>query len=493
MQTALPRERGDTRPLRRARRRAPAAVHAPDLLGRTPSGKVHEVNHQRDDGSARWRGGRIWKRSRDRFVESVGGFDHARMVLVLAAVLALDSADKGAVSAVAVPLKRGLGIDNAGLGLMATIVSLVGLVFTFPAGVLMDRAPRLRLLGVSVVLWAGAMAVTATATSFTYLLLSRIALGVVVAAAGPAIASLTGDLFADDLRGKVYGYILTGELLGTGVGILLVGEVTAFVSWRWAFVVLAIPAGALALAVWRTPEPIRRRADEDRGRNFSNQWRAVKRVLSVRTNVLLIVASAFSYFFFTGLRTFAIVFLHDHFGLGQAESTALLPLLGLGGLSGVLTGGRLADHLQRRGHRAARVTVAAACLFVAAGLLVPGFATSSPVIAVGLFTVAGVALGAANPAIDAARLDIMVPELWGRAESVRTILRTGGEAAAPVTFGALAGWFAGPDGRGLQITFLLMLVPLVVGGVVLWWARRSYPDDVAAAHVPRAQDRPGRA
>jgi MFS family permease len=114
-------------------------------------------------------------------------------------------------------------------------------------------------------------------------------------------------------------------------------------------------------------------------------------------------------------------------------------------------------------------------------MLVPGFLLSSLVPAVILFTVAGVALGAANPAIDAARLDIMPSWLWGRAESVRTVLRTAGEAVAPVTFGAFAGWFAGPSEQGLQVTFLVMLVPLALSGVVLWRARRSYPDDAVAA------------
>ncbi len=413
------------------------------------------------------------------------------MIVLLAAVLALDSADKGAISAVAVDVKRDLHIDNAGLGLVVTVVSLVGLALTFPAGALVDRVRRLRLLAGSIVLWAVAMVASATATSYTYLLLTRIALGIVVAAAGPGVASLTGDVFPDTERGRIYGYILTGELVGTGSGVLVAGEVTALTSWRWSFAVLAIPALVLATVLWRTPEPRRRTVDEQGESDHPplTPWQAVRRVLGVRTNVLLIIASATGYFFFAGLRTFALVYARGRFGLGQASASALIPVLGGGAVVGVLVGGRLADRLQRRGRRAARVMVGAACPVIAATILVPGFLLSSLVPAVVLFTVAGVALGAANPAIDAARLDIMPSWLWGRAESVRTVLRTGGEAVAPVTFGAFAGWFAGPSEQGLQVTFLIMLLPLAMSGVVLWRARRSYPGDVEAAserHAERA-------
>ncbi|HET8930021.1 MAG TPA: MFS transporter [Acidimicrobiales bacterium] len=428
------------------------------------------------------RGGRfasLWAR----FARSAGGGARARMLVLLAAILALDSADKGAISAVAVAVKQDLSIDNAGLGLIVTVVSIVGLLLTFPAGALVDRVRRLRLLAVTIVLWAVAMLASATATSYGYLLCTRIALGVVVAAAGPGVASLTGDIFADDERGRIYGYILTGELVGTGFGVLVAGEVTALASWRWSFVALSIPALVLAAILWRTPEPARRAVDGDASRDHPalTPWQAVRRVLSVRTNVLLIAASATGYFFFAGLRTFALVYARGHFGLSQASASALIPILGAGAVVGVLVGGRLADRLQRHGHRAARVTVAAVCPIIAAAILAPGFLLSSLGPAVALFTLAGVALGAANPAIDAARLDIMPSWLWGRAESVRTVLRTGGEAVAPVTFGAFAGWFAGPSERGLQVTFLIMLIPLAMSGVVLWRARHSYPGDAAGA------------
>lgn len=89
-------------------------------------------------------------------------------------------------------------------------------------------------------------------------------------------------------------------------------------------------------------------------------------------------------------------------------------------------------------------------------------------------------LAAANPPLDAARLDVMPPLLWGRAEGVRSVLRLGAEAAAPLLFGFVAEHvFTGA--AGLQYTFLVMLVTPVAAGTVLWFGRRTYPRDVATA------------
>jgi hypothetical protein len=165
---------------------------------------------------------------------------------------------------------------------------------------------------------------------------------------------------------------------------------------------------------------------------------------------------------------------------------------------GTLVSGRLTDAMLRRGFLEARVWVPALCYLGAALLLIPGFVGTSLTPAL-WFDVGGAALlSAANPPLDAARLDIMPAGLWGRAESSRTFLRSLAQALAPVAFGGLADLIAGiapeqaPIGthpgvmspgaaRGLEISLLILLVTLAAGGVFLLRARRTYPRDVATA------------
>jgi predicted MFS family arabinose efflux permease len=178
-------------------------------------------------------------------------------VMLLAAALGLQTGDVATVSATADDLQRVFGINNTDIGLLVSVTSVAGPLGTVPIGVLSDRTRRVRLLAVSIALWAVAMIVSGAATSFRWLLLSRVVLGVVTATTGPTIASLTGDYFPAGDRARLLGYILGGELIGTGIGFVISGEISALVGWRFAFWWLAIPSVALAWLVWRLPEPAR--------------------------------------------------------------------------------------------------------------------------------------------------------------------------------------------------------------------------------------------
>ena len=120
------------------------------------------------------------------------------------------------------------------------------------------------------------------------------------------------------------------------------------------------------------------------------------------------------------------------------------------------------------------------------------------------FFAAGAALiSAANPPIQAARLDVVPAGLWGRTQSVLTLVRSLAQAAAPLLFGGVSQLVAGivpaqaPIGShphapssntstGLEVTFLIMLSALAAAGVLLFRARRTFPSDVATAAASEA-------
>ena len=560
---------------------------------------------------------------------------------MLAAVLAMSSADAATVGASATELRAALHISNTDIGLLVTASSLVAAVASLPFGVLADRVKRTRTLGVTVILWGLAMLWSAMASNFAELLLARLALGLVTASAGPIVASMVGDYFPSAERGRVYSYILTGELAGAGIGFVVTGDVAAL-SWRAAFVLLALPTFVLARFLFRLPEPVRggraplahhvpgpdgppgtgarqtsvqdattvlrpsgsagtgsagtgavREAydpfpypDPDvtggvapaapveasrRGRRFRARatpapggragpdpttrlerdgpgdptrsatgvipplagpevphrdrevptsdaagldaevsetdaqrvarqkgilpdpdavlrkdprrigiWEASRYLLRIRTNNILIVASAFGYFYLSGVETFASEFTHQQYGVPQALANVLILLIGVGAVAGVLVGGGVSDLLLRRRYLNARVLVAGIAALATTFAFLPAILTRSSVAALPYLILAGFALTAQNPPIDAARLDIVPPLLWGRAEGLRTLLRTAAQSLSPVLFGASTDLLGG--GRsGLQWTFAIMLLPLLANGVVLLLALRTYPRDVATA------------
>jgi len=148
---------------------------------------------------------------------------------------------------------------------------------------------------------------------------------------------------------------------------------------------------------------------------------------------------------------------------------------------GVLVAGPLGDSLLRHGRLNGRVLIAAVAASLTVVFFIPALVSSSILTTLPYLLFAAAALSAQNPPIDAARLDIMPSTLWGRAEGIRTFLRTGAQALAPLLFGVLSDNIAGGHASGLRWTFIIMLLPLSASAVFLFRAMRSYPFDVATA------------
>jgi MFS family permease len=492
---------------------------------------------------------------RGEVVKRVGGPARARVITLFALVLALNGADSSTVGAIAPQLESSLHINNTDIGLLSSVSLLVGAVFTIPVGLLVDRSKRMPLLAFSVVLWSLASLFSAFSGSLSGLLLTRLALGAVAASAGPAIASLTGDYFSPDERGRIWSYILVGEAAGTAFGFIVSGFVASLIDWRAAFVVLGLPGFLLARELWRTvPEPLRggqshlqvgdvdldlavqrgaARAgrgeaapQSDPGRDAAQQAareaasragvrpnprlvlredpskmglvQSIRYLFAIPSNVLMIAGSSLGYFYFAGLQTFALLFVKGHFRASQAEAELYLALLVVGAVIGTIVGGRVPDMLLKRGNLSARVWFPAVCYLGAALLLIPGFVGTSPTPAI-WFDVLGAALiSAANPPLQAARLDVVPAGLWGRAQSALTVVRSLAQALAPLVFGGVSQLIAGifpsqaPIGthvhappssttNGLEVTFLVMLVALAAAGYFLFRARATFASDVATA------------
>jgi MFS family permease len=101
-------------------------------------------------------------------------------------------------------------------------------------------------------------------------------------------------------------------------------------------------------------------------------------------------------------------------------------------------------------------------------------------VALPFLVVAGALLTAPIAPLEAARLDVVHPQLRGRAESARMIARVAAQAVAPLLFGVLSNTLGGGGARGLQLAFLVLLPLLAASSVLLLLATRHYPQEVAA-------------
>lgn len=474
--------------------------------------------------------------------DALGGPDRRRVIVLLGSILGLQAADTGAVGALAEPLEHTFHIGDTDIGLLVTVTTLVGCVATLPFGTISDRYSRTRLLQIVVGLWSVATIVSAMSVSFPMLLITRLVLGGVIAAAGPALASLFGDLVPGDERSRLWAFVLTGELIGAGIGILVAGGLSGPAGWRVAMGILGLPAAVLAWAIRRwLPEPARggqaylrvgegdgpdaasaaggeglgraslvERAAEAAGVEPEKSlvitasaemslWDATRYVLRIRSNVALILASGLGYFFLAGLETFAELYFRERYGVGQEMATVLFLVVALGAVVGVVSSGKVTDGLIRRGRITARMVVGTVAYLATAVTFIPGVLSDTLALSMSIFFVAAFCVGAANPPVDAARLDIVPSRLWGRAEAVRTALRQTLQGLAPLLFGLVSESFGGggaglstgintrdaalsaASSHGLRMAFILLTLPLVLGGAALWLCRAAYLRETVSA------------
>jgi sugar phosphate permease len=459
-------------------------------------------------------------------VDALGGQARLQVIAVLGAVLGLDTADTGTVSAVSDQLKSAFQIGNTEIGLLLAVVSFIRAGATLPLGAFADRMPRRRILMVAIAGWGATMIAGGLAGSYTLLLLTRLVLGAATAVAWPCVASLTGDFFPARERGKIYGMIISGELVGAGIGFFVAGEISTVLGWHWAFFVMAVPSLLVVWGIWRyLPEPARgaqswlkpgeheaaealhpRRNEQQSGPDksavheaarkaeikprehlvlhedptHSGWWWALGYLLRLPSYRLLVAASSLAYFFFAGIGAFAMIYFTKHYDLSRGIVSPLVFALGGGGIIGLIVGGRVSEWLLDHGNLNARIIVPAVGVFVSVPLLGAGIWTTNVWLGVLLITLGCGALAAAVAPIDAARLDIVHPRLWGRGEAGRMSLRSLLEGGAPLLFGALSAWLGG-GAQGLMWTFLIMLIPLAGAGLFVLPGMRSYPRDIATA------------
>ena len=144
---------------------------------------------------------------------------------VLGLVLFMDEVDKNVVRGLITPLKQDFGVGDLGIGVLLSLALLFNGLITVPAGYLADRWNRSRAIGQTVVGWSVLTAGGAASVGFPMLVGMRAALGFGQAITEPSAASLIGDYYPPDERGRAFSIQQVMLLAGTGVGVGMGGYI----------------------------------------------------------------------------------------------------------------------------------------------------------------------------------------------------------------------------------------------------------------------------
>lgn len=305
---------------------------------------------------------------------------YALVLLILMFTLA--NIDRSILAILAEPIKRDYHLSDTQLGTLAGLAFAVPLsLVVIPIGVLADRANRVRLVTVLMIVWSSLTALTGLAQSYLMLIVARMGLGAAEAGAAPAFTSLTGDIFTKERRGTAMGFLYLSSPLGTMIGFALGGFIAGRFHWRTAFFVVGIPGILLALlgaATLREPRreqiPLPERATRTAS---ASSIGAILRLLRERKVLwLLLLAGAFSIGGQAACSIFMAPFLMRVHGLTIGQAGPLLALTyGIGGMIGMPLGGVVTDYIRKRrpGHELGFFGIVNICvsLIATAAFLMP--------------------------------------------------------------------------------------------------------------------------
>jgi len=305
---------------------------------------------------------------------------------MLLAVYVFNFVDRQILSILAGPIQAELALDDAQMGLLGGLAfALLYSTLGVPLAWLADRTSRSWVITGSLALWSLFTALCGLAGGFWQIFLARLGVGIGEAGGVAPSYALIADHYPSERRAFALSVYSLGIPLGSATGVLAGGYIAATVDWRAAFLVVG-GAGLLLAPLFKLV--VRDQPRADRAAGESPAFAAVAAALARKPSFWLLAfgAAACSMLGY-GIAFWLPSLLQRSFALSLIETAWFIgAILLLGGTTGMLLGGRIADRLGRT-QRGWFAWLPALAFVIAAPLFAAGIHSSSAGLAFVLFLV----------------------------------------------------------------------------------------------------------
>jgi MFS family permease len=284
-----------------------------------------------------------------------------QILVVLALTNLVSYAARNALFAVYPDLHVRFAIDDAQIGLLQTVFMLPHAAATLPFGWAGDRYDRRLIIIAGLVLASVAGAAGALGHSYTGLAVSRGLVGLGTAAVVPVANSILSQIFEGPHKASRLSIFNLGLFLGGVIGF----ATGIIVGFPIVVIALAAPGIVLAGLISRLPVPPRDPIDDappsaSLHLQLTSLWRTFKAfvdearsLLAIRTLRWVMLSTTAMAFAAGGYNAWLKEFLTRSVaaggkGMADSEAGVLLGLALVGGLAGILVGGRVADWMRLR-------------------------------------------------------------------------------------------------------------------------------------------------
>jgi len=396
---------------------------------------------------------------------------------VLTGINALNYLDRFLVAPILPLIIAGLSLDDRQAGSLQSAFILVYALVSPMAGWFGDRAARLRVAALGVVIWSLATAGSGLAATFAVLLLFRALVGVGEATYTVVTPSLLSDLYPPSRRGRALSVFYAAMPFGIAIGYVLGAQIGARYGWRPAFFVAGLPGLLCAGALLLLPEPPRGRYDTKSEARAKLPLREFLRVLRGRPSYFFNMAAQTIYTFtMGGLGAWMPTYFVRERGLSVERAGTIFGLLLLGtGFLGTVIGGQIGDRLAQR-YRSAHfvfsgLTMLAAVPSTLAAVLSPNPSVYWPAMGATLFL-----LFLNGGPLNAALVNVLPTTARARGVGIHvTVIHLLGDACSPFLIGVAS------HALGLRLPVLATGLLVSTAGIILVFGRRWLAKDLESA------------
>ena len=269
-------------------------------------------------------------------------------------------------------VRDAFNISTSDIGLVMAAYSAPGIIFIPVMGILADRYGKKKVLLPSMLLFAVGGTACAVANNTETLLLFRFLQGIGACALATINVSWAADLFEDDERIKIMGYIGATQNIGSGI-LPIIGGVLASIAWFYPFLIslMVLPLG-MYLLIFMEKESQEKIAKSANTKNFiTYAWQRLNDKIVIE---IVFMTGAFIFIGFGALITYLPIFLKDTF---NTPETIIGIIVGSRAVMGVITATRLSIITKYFSYR---IIIFVSFLTLAVGMLIIPYSNNQWVI-----------------------------------------------------------------------------------------------------------------
>jgi ABC-type branched-subunit amino acid transport system ATPase component/sugar phosphate permease len=421
---------------------------------------------------------------RERIRARLGGAP-AFPLVVLFGLNAVDQLDRAAFNVLLPNIRDSFGLDLSEILLLSVLLLPLQFAVGVPLAYLADRSSRVRLAAIGAGIWAIFSVATGLAVNVMQLGLARVGSGLAKATNDPTHNSLLADYYPVSVRPTVYAAHQAALNFGQFVGPLLGGLLAFWFTWRFPFLLFALPTLLLVVLTLRLREPAR--GVQDRlalGASYDEAvveetpptfGEATRSILAIKTLKRIFTGLPFFAVGLLGMSSLMSLFYEDQFRANEAQRGLIFAFAELAAVIGIMIGAPITQRILNRDPGRVVVWLGASGACAAGLIVVVALAPSLPVAVAGHFLFWAV-FYQVLPGLYSV-LSLAIP---ARARSLGftygTIFLVPGVLLIPV-LGAVG------DSYGLRVALALTAPIYVVGSLIIASAGKYLAGDIEATRI----------